>query len=125
MGVFLVTLTTTLEDCMRVIDLCTRTGIRILGIIENERGAICKNGHEVVCKECDEPFEPLAYSSNDGDDPPLTTEDLAKETNLKYLGSIPLIGNFGKQISKGNPKLPDIALDPIKNGVILIQKEMG
>jgi Mrp family chromosome partitioning ATPase len=62
-----------LSDVRKEYDFCKRSGIQVLGLIENMAGFTCPD-----CKECS-----LLFSSGGG-------EALAKEFNFPFLGSIPI-----------------------------------
>ena len=60
-------------DVRRELTFCRKTGVNILGIIENMSGYVCPH-----CSECTNVF-----SSGGG-------EALAKDTNCRYLGKLPI-----------------------------------
>jgi len=116
MGVILVTLPTTLEDCSRVVDLCTRNGIRIIGMIDNQDGTLTTCGCKAICPECGEEFNP--YCSHIGDAP--TAEKVSATFELRFLGKIPLTEGFYAKVLSGMPILPDAARGAIEEAVRVI-----
>ncbi|KDQ18938.1 hypothetical protein BOTBODRAFT_170925 [Botryobasidium botryosum FD-172 SS1] len=75
-----------LQDVRREIDFCRKVGIRILGLVENMSGFVCPN-----CKTESKIFKP---SSGGG-------KRLAEETNVEFLGSVPLDPRIGKSADYG------------------------
>lgn len=118
-GTVLVTLPTTLEDCMRVVDLCSRFGVRILGIIVNQDGAICECGGHPICPECEKPFNPLGTVD---EMPEITAEGLANKFNIPLLGKIPIMMGFSQQVAQGNPIIPEHSEGPINMAIEEIKK---
>ncbi|XP_068610617.1 cytosolic Fe-S cluster assembly factor nubp2 [Brachionichthys hirsutus] len=82
-------------DVRREITFCKKTGVRILGIIENMSGFVCPH-----CSECSNIF-----SKGGG-------EELAKLTGSVFLGSVPLDPLLSSSIDEGKDFLqsfPDSA----------------
>ncbi|KAG6452144.1 cytosolic Fe-S cluster assembly factor NUBP2 homolog [Manduca sexta] len=73
-----------IEDVRKEITFCKKTGIPILGIIENMSGYECPN-----CSECTNIF-----SSGGG-------KSLAEIAKLKFLGSVPIDPRVGKLAGQG------------------------
>ncbi|XP_042364525.1 LOW QUALITY PROTEIN: cytosolic Fe-S cluster assembly factor nubp2 [Plectropomus leopardus] len=71
-------------DVRREITFCKKTGVRILGVIENMSGFVCPH-----CSECSNIF-----SKGGG-------EDLAKLTGSTFLGSVPLDPALSSSIEEG------------------------
>uniref|UniRef100_A0A4W6BIS0 NUBP iron-sulfur cluster assembly factor 2, cytosolic n=1 Tax=Lates calcarifer TaxID=8187 RepID=A0A4W6BIS0_LATCA len=71
-------------DVRREITFCKKTGVRILGIIENMSGFVCPH-----CSECSNIF-----SKGGG-------EELAKLTGSVFLGSVPLDPQLSSSIEEG------------------------
>ena len=71
-------------DVRRQITFCKRVGIQVLGLVENMSGFVCPH-----CSECS-----LIFSSGGG-------EQLAKEQNVPYLGSVPIDPNLSEAAEKG------------------------
>ncbi|KAI3364991.1 hypothetical protein L3Q82_001158 [Scortum barcoo] len=71
-------------DVRREITFCKKTGVRILGIIENMSGFVCPH-----CSECSNIF-----SKGGG-------EELAKMTGSTFLGSVPLDPLLSTSIEEG------------------------
>lgn len=90
--VIIVTQPNTIEDCYRVIDLCSHFKIPILGIVENMSGSYM-HGKRVICScGCGKEFTPFG-------------KDIVKEKfpEIKYLGSIPLCQEI---FEKNPPEIP-------------------
>lgn len=73
------------NDVRREITFCRKTGINILGIIENLSGFICPN-----CKECSNLF-----SKGGG-------EALAKQADVPFLGCIPIDVQLAQCLEEGH-----------------------
>ncbi|XP_013393424.1 cytosolic Fe-S cluster assembly factor NUBP2 isoform X2 [Lingula anatina] len=71
-------------DVRREITFCRKTGIRILGVVENMSGFVCPH-----CTACSNLF-----SKGGG-------EQLAQQCNVPYLGSIPLDPQLTKSLEEG------------------------
>ncbi|XP_056153703.1 cytosolic Fe-S cluster assembly factor nubp2 [Lampris incognitus] len=71
-------------DVRREITFCKKTGVKILGIIENMSGFVCPH-----CSECSNIF-----SKGGG-------EELAKLTESVFLGSVPLDPQLGTSLEEG------------------------
>ncbi|MEA3559832.1 MAG: P-loop NTPase, partial [Candidatus Thermoplasmatota archaeon] len=118
LGVVLVTLPVTYDDCIRVIELCTRNRIPILGMIENMAGARTMDGKRVLVEGEDREFYPLgfgqdAYTGDWNTD----MEEVANNAGITFLGKIPLIeGMFGK-IMSGDPEIPEHSIEAIDHAV--------
>jgi ATP-binding protein involved in chromosome partitioning len=106
-GVVLVTQPTTYDDCYRVIEICTRFKIKVLGIIENMVGAVFEDGTPVVHPESGRPFLPFGDPEGDQD-----IQVLASAMKIDYLGSVPVVENVTARLVSGNPLLPDSVLPP-------------
>ncbi|BES98802.1 unnamed protein product [Nesidiocoris tenuis] len=83
-----------IEDVKKECNFCLRTGIAILGIVENMSGYVCPN-----CKECSNVF-----SSGGG-------KSLAELSNYPFLGAVPIDprvngGNRSESIMKSMPSTP-------------------
>jgi len=118
-GAILVTLPVTLEDCMRVVNLNTHLGVRIIGIIENQAYAICACGETPVCGGCGKVFNPLGAITKGSE---LTVERLSKDFDIPLLGKIPLIMGFSEKVAEGNPILPKNANKAILKAVKEIER---
>ncbi|XP_055947570.1 cytosolic Fe-S cluster assembly factor NUBP2 homolog [Argiope bruennichi] len=70
-------------DVLREITFCKKASLPVIGIIENMSGYVCPN-----CKECS-----AVFSQGGG-------EMLAKNTNLPFLGTIPIDPLFAASIQK-------------------------
>lgn len=82
-------------DVRREATFCQKTGIPILGIVENMSGFVCPN-----CKECSNVF-----SKGGG-------EALAQELDLPFLGCIPLDQNLSLSLEQGQSFLTHYADSP-------------
>lgn len=114
-GVIIISQPTTYDDCYRIIEMCSRFGIPIMGIIENMVGAVWSDGTPVLDKD-GRSFIPLGDPEGDRD-----IEALAKKFGVRYLGAIPLVENMYGRIKSGNPVLPDSVLGPIDSIVDMIK----
>lgn len=70
-----------LQDVRKEIDFCEKTGLKIIGLVENMSGFICPH-----CAECTDIF-----SSGGG-------QKMASDLNLAFLGRIPLDPTFNLQM---------------------------
>jgi hypothetical protein len=78
-------------DVRKELNFCTKTGIHVLGVVENMSGFICPN-----CSECTNIF-----MSGGG-------EVMAKDFNVRFLGRIPIDPQFLVLIETGKrPKYPE------------------
>ena len=111
-GAVLVAHPSNVEDCIRVWTICTMTGIRMIGVIENMAGVICSVcGSKIICKECGNVIDPFG-SHNNG------VKKFAEDLDIPYLGSIPLIS-----FEKHNPILPENVDGPVREAVKMIKGE--
>ncbi|KAF3771118.1 hypothetical protein M406DRAFT_59877 [Cryphonectria parasitica EP155] len=78
-------------DVRKELDFCQKTGIRIIGIVENMSGFVCPN-----CSECT-----YLFSKGGG-------QVLAQDFGVEFLGSVPIDPQFSVMISKGRrPTYPE------------------
>lgn len=106
----IVTQPNTIEDCNRVIDICSYRKIPILGIVENMSGTMM-HGKTVVCScGCGKEFAPFG-------------KNIVKEKfpNIKFLGSIPLCQEI---FEKNPPEIPK-EFNVIQNIISLLEGENG
>nr|CAB3264476.1 cytosolic Fe-S cluster assembly factor NUBP2 homolog [Phallusia mammillata] len=89
-------------DVQRELTFCRKTGIPVLGIVENMSGYVCPH-----CSEC-----LLLFSQGGG-------EDLAKQENISFLGNVPIDPNLAECCDGGKNFLQIFAnsqaYDSIKN----------
>ena len=79
-----------MSDVKKEINFCKKTGVRILGVVENMAGFVCPN-----CAECTDVF-----SKNGG-------LIMAAEFAVPFLGSVPIDPMFISLIEEGKcPKYP-------------------
>lgn len=71
-------------DVKKELNFCTKTGIHVIGVVENMSGFICPN-----CSECTNIF-----SSGGG-------EVMAQEFSVKFLGSVPIDPQFVMLVEAG------------------------
>ncbi|XP_053607738.1 cytosolic Fe-S cluster assembly factor Nubp2 homolog [Plodia interpunctella] len=93
-----------IEDVRKEITFCRKTGIPILGIIENMCGYVCPS-----CTECTNIF-----SSGGG-------KSLADITKIQFLGSIPIDPRVGKLAGQGLAavkELPESETSKVFNGMV-------
>lgn len=79
------------SDVRKELDFCKKTGIKILGIVENMSGFVCPN-----CSECT-----YLFSKGGG-------QVLAQDFGVEFLGSVPIDPQFSVMIAKGRrPVYPE------------------
>lgn len=77
-------------DVRKELNFCTKTGVRVLGVVENMSGFVCPN-----CSECTNIF-----SSGGG-------EVMANDFNVRFLGRVPIDPQFIMLIESGKrPRYP-------------------
>ena len=80
-----------ISDVKKEINFCRKTGVKILGVIENMSGFVCPN-----CSECTNVF-----SKGGG-------EVMAREFDVSFLGSVPIDPMFIRPIEEGTrPVYPE------------------
>jgi Mrp family chromosome partitioning ATPase len=80
-----------ISDVKKELNFCRKTGIRVLGVVENMAGFVCPN-----CAECTNVF-----SKGGG-------EVMAKDFEVPFLGSVPIDPAFVMLIEEGTrPRYPD------------------
>jgi Mrp family chromosome partitioning ATPase len=80
-----------ISDVKKEINFCRKTGVKVLGVIENMSGFVCPN-----CSECTNVF-----SKGGG-------EVMAKEFEVPFLGSVPIDPMFIRLIEEGKrPQYPE------------------
>src|ERR1700761_325325 len=75
-----------LQDVRREINFCRKVGLNIIGLVENMAGFVCPN-----CKTETKIFAPTTGGAL----------ALARETNVEFLGSIPLDPRIGRSADRG------------------------
>jgi len=100
LGTVVVSLPNTIDDLNRCIDIAIRKGVRILGIIENMSGATCECGAIVECGVCGRAYKPLNSITR--------VEEIAKEYEIPYMGSIPLVSGMNGYIFNDSINKPII-----------------
>jgi Mrp family chromosome partitioning ATPase len=93
-----------LEDVRKEITFCKKTGIKILGVIENMSGFVCPN-----CAECTNIF-----SSGGG-------EALAELTKVPLLGVLPIdprVGALGGSGKSCIVELPDCTTSVVLKSIV-------
>ena len=75
-----------LLDVRKEIDFCRKAGIRILGLVENMSGFVCPN-----CRHETQIFRPSTGGA----------EKLAKDTDIRFLGKVPLDPKVGMACDYG------------------------
>jgi len=71
-------------DVRKELNFCSKTGINVIGVVENMRGFVCPN-----CSECTDVF-----SSGGG-------ETMAEEFKVRFLGSVPIDPQFVMLVEAG------------------------
>lgn len=80
-----------ISDVKKEINFCRKTGVRVIGVVENMAGFVCPN-----CAECTNVF-----SKGGG-------EIMAKEFEIPFLGSVPIDPMFTAMIEEGvRPVCPE------------------
>ncbi|KAI9780249.1 MAG: cytosolic Fe-S cluster assembly factor nbp35 [Geoglossum umbratile] len=103
-----------LLDVRKEIDFCRKAGIRILGLVENMSGFVCPN-----CKH-----ESQIFAATTGG-----AKQLAAETNIPFLGAVPLdprIGmacDYGESFFDAYPDSP--ACEALRNVVGRLEDQIG
>ncbi|KAF4460210.1 cytosolic fe-s cluster assembly factor cfd1 [Fusarium albosuccineum] len=101
-------------DVRKELNFCTKTGIRVLGVVENMSGYVCPH-----CSECTDIF-----GSGGG-------KSMADEFNVPFLGSVPMDGQFISLLEEGTrPTYPsgtivngkDVSTPRESNGESLVDK---
>ncbi|KPI93141.1 PREDICTED: cytosolic Fe-S cluster assembly factor NUBP2 homolog [Papilio xuthus] len=98
-----------IEDVRKEITFCRKTGISILGIIENMSGYQCP-----TCNECTNIF-----SSGGG-------KSLAEISKLQFLGCLPIDARVGKLAGQGLAavkELPDSTTSKVLNDLVTVLAE--
>lgn len=104
LGVVLVSTPSTLDDVKRSVDVFSRIGIRILGVIENYKGVLTSCGVDAICPHCSEPVRP--YVEDD------VIKSYTESIGLNYIMSVPIIEGFVN--GKGHyPQLPTAIFDKL------------
>lgn len=89
------------SDVRKELDFCKKTGIRVIGIVENMSGFVCPN-----CSECT-----YLFSKGGG-------QVLAHDFGVEFLGSVPIDPQFSVMIAKGRrPVYPE--------GTVLLGQDMS
>lgn len=89
------------SDVRKELDFCRKTGIRVIGIVENMSGFVCPN-----CSECT-----YLFSKGGG-------QVLAHDFGVEFLGSVPIDPQFSVMIAKGRrPIYPE--------GTVLLGQDMS
>jgi Mrp family chromosome partitioning ATPase len=80
-----------ISDVKKELNFCKKTGIRVLGVVENMAGFVCPN-----CSECTNVF-----SKGGG-------EVMAKDFHVPFLGSVPIDPAFVELVEEGTrPRYPE------------------
>ncbi|KAL5117445.1 cytosolic Fe-S cluster assembly factor cfd1 [Pleosporales sp. CAS-2024a] len=90
-----------ISDVKKELNFCKKTGIRVLGVVENMAGFVCPN-----CSECTNVF------SNGGG------EVMAKDFNVPFLGSVPIDPAFVQLVEEGKRPL-------YPQGTVVAAKDVG
>jgi len=80
-----------IEDVRKELTFCRKTGINVIGIVENMSGFVCPN-----CRECTNIF-----SSGGG-------ESLASISKIPFLGTLPIDPRVGKLAGTGKSALSEL-----------------
>lgn len=103
-----------LLDVRKEIDFCRKAGINIIGLVENMSG--------FVCPKCTHQSEIFRATTGGG-------KHLAKETNVPFLGSVPLDPRIGMACDYGESFFDNFGDSPacvaLKNVVRRVAEEVG
>ena len=103
-----------LLDVRKEIDFCRKAGIKVLGVVENMSGFVCPS-----CKHQNQVFKATTGGAR----------ALAKETNIPFLGAVPLDPRIGMACDYGESffdSFPDSpACAALKSVVRRVQEEAG
>ncbi|KAK7189785.1 P-loop containing nucleoside triphosphate hydrolase protein [Paraphaeosphaeria sporulosa] len=95
-----------ISDVKKELNFCAKTGVRVLGVVENMAGFVCPN-----CSECCNVF-----SKGGG-------EVMATEFHVPFLGSVPIDPAFVMLIEEGvRPRYPK---GTVAGGKALVEREEG
>ncbi|EMG48169.1 NBP35 Cytosolic Fe-S cluster assembly factor NBP35 [Candida maltosa Xu316] len=92
-----------LLDVRKEIDFCRKTGIKILGLVENMSGFVCPG-----CKK-----ESLIFKPTTGGG-----KKLCEELNIPFLGSVPLDPRIGKCCDAGQNFFEDYSDSPAATAIL-------
>lgn len=92
-----------LLDVRKEIDFCRKAGIKILGLVENMAGFVCPN-----CQGESQIFKPTTGGG----------EQLCKDLNIKFLGSVPLDPRIGKSCDSGESFFDKYADSPAATAIL-------
>ncbi|CAN3358871.1 cytosolic Fe-S cluster assembly factor Nbp35p [Diutina catenulata] len=92
-----------LLDVRKEIDFCRKSGIKILGVVENMSGFVCPN-----CKGESQIFKPTTGGG----------EALCKELGLPFLGSVPLDPRIGRSCDRGECFFDEHADSPAATAIL-------
>lgn len=95
-----------ISDVKKELNFCAKTGLRVLGVVENMAGFVCPN-----CSECCNVF-----SKGGG-------EIMAREFRVPFLGSVPIDPAFVMLVEEGvRPRYPK---GTVVGGQALLEREEG
>ncbi|KAJ4346871.1 cytosolic Fe-S cluster assembly factor cfd1 [Didymosphaeria variabile] len=95
-----------ISDVKKELNFCAKTGVRVLGVVENMAGFVCPN-----CSECCNVF-----SKGGG-------QVMAQEFGVPFLGSVPIDPAFVMLIEEGvRPRYPK---GTVVEGRVLVEREEG
>jgi len=98
-GCIITTQPNIIDDVHRLVDLCARHHIRIIGVIENMSGVTCSKGHVVTCPDCGELVEP--FGSGGG-------KVVADSYGLNFFGKIPSSTSIRNSLKNGTTPHKDV-----------------
>lgn len=108
-GAVIVTIPTTIVDCQRALESCSRFFIPVYGIVENMAYALTECNCRPTCPKCNKEYNP--FGGRDA------VERIAEKHGVAFFGQIPLISDMPQRIASGNPRFPEVAIDPILRAV--------
>jgi Mrp family chromosome partitioning ATPase len=97
-----------LQDVRKEISFCRKTGIKIIGVVENMSGFVCPS-----CSECTDVFSPSTGGA----------EAMCKQLGIPFLGKLPLTGSMTKAGDTGASLVH--SMPQLKNIVEAIRAQLG
>lgn len=94
-------------DVRRELTFCKKTGLRVLGIVENMSGFVCPH-----CSECTNIF-----SKGGG-------EELAKHAGVPFLGCVPLDPQLSQSLEEGRDFIQDFPKSPAFPALVHIAQQI-
>nr|KAF6490447.1 nucleotide binding protein 2 [Molossus molossus] len=94
-------------DVRRELTFCRKTGLRVIGIVENMSGLVCPH-----CMECTNVF-----SRGGG-------EELARHAGVPFLGSVPLDPELSRSLEEGRDFIQEFPQSPAFHALCSIAQKV-